>query len=104
LICIEKGLPGRDLNTDIGALVKNGLPVQIQQSLDLVRVIGNNAVHPGQIVIEENKDHIEKFFGLVNLIVDMLIVQPAKVHAMFTTLVPPGQKQQIVTRDSKPQA
>lgn len=102
LVCVEKGLPGRDLNADIGALVKNGLSVQIQQSLDLVRVVGNNAVHPGQIVIEDNKDHIEKFFGLVNLIVDMLIVQPAKVSAMFATLVPSGQQQQIASRDSKP--
>lgn len=102
LICIEKGLPGKDLNTDIGALVKSGLPAQIQQSLDLVRVVGNNAVHPGQIVIEDNKDHVEKFFGLLNLVVDMLIVQPAKVNAMFTTLVPPAQQQQIASRDGKP--
>jgi|ERR1039458_3158345 hypothetical protein len=102
MICIEKGLPGKDLNTDIGALVSNGLAVEIQQSLDLVRVIGNNAVHPGQIVIEDNKDHIEKFFGLVNLIVGVLIVQPAKVSAMFQMLVPPTQKQQIALRDGKP--
>jgi hypothetical protein len=95
-------MPGKDLNSDIGALVKNGLPVQVQQSLDLVRVAGNNAVHPGQIVIEDNKEHIEKFFGLVNLIVDLLIVQPAKVSAMYTTLVPPAQQQQIAARDGKP--
>jgi Domain of unknown function (DUF4145) len=102
LICIEKGLPGKDLNADIGKLVQGGLPVEIQQSLDLLRVVGNHAVHPGQIVIEDNREHIEKFFGLVNLIVDNLVVQPAKVNAMFTTLVPPGQQQQIAARDSKP--
>jgi len=102
MICKEKGLPAKDdLNADIGTLVKNGLPTQIQQSLDLVRVVGNNAVHPGQIVIEDNKDHIENFFGLVNLIVDVLIVQPAKVSAMFNTLVPPAQMQQIAARDGK---
>jgi Domain of unknown function (DUF4145) len=102
LICVEKGLPGKDLNADIGQLVKAGLSPQIQQSLDLVRVVGNNAVHPGQITIEDNKDQIGKFFGLVNLIVDMLIVQPARVEAMFTTLVPPAQQRQIVKRDGKP--
>jgi hypothetical protein len=102
MVCVECGLPGENLNSDIGSLVKKGLPVQIQQSLDLLRVVGNNAVHPGQIVIEDNKDHIEKFFGLVNLIVDVLIVQPAKVSAMFHMLVPPAQKQQIVVRDGKP--
>jgi hypothetical protein len=102
MICVEKGLPGKDLNKDIGALVKSGLSAQIQQSLDLVRVVGNNAVHPGQIQIDENKDKIEKFFGLANLIVDVLIVQPAKITAMFDTLVPQPQKNQIAARDAKP--
>ncbi len=102
MICVERGLPGKDLNSDIATLVRNGLPVQIQQSLDLVRVVGNNAVHPGEIQIKENKDKIETFFGLVNLIVDMLIVQPAKITAMFDTLVPQAQKKQIEVRDGKP--
>jgi len=101
MICRECGLPGKDLNSDIGTMVKNGLSAQIQQSLDLVRVVGNNAVHPGQIQIEENKERIERFFSLVNLIVDVLIVQPAKIAAMFDTLVPPAQKKQIEVRDGK---
>jgi hypothetical protein len=102
IVCVERGLPGKNLNEDIGALVANGLAVEIQQSLDLVRVVGNNAVHPGQIVIEENKENISKFFTLVNLIVDVLIVQPAKINAMFNTLVSPAQQKQIATRDGKP--
>ena len=101
IICVEHGLSGKDLNSDIGTLVKNGLSVQIQQSLDLVRVVGNHAVHPGEIQIEENKDNIEKFFALINLIVDVLIVQPAKITAMFDTLVPTAQKKQIEVRDGK---
>ncbi|MGB6742797.1 MAG: DUF4145 domain-containing protein, partial [Terracidiphilus sp.] len=102
MICKEKGLPGKDLNADIGALVGKGLAAEIQQSLDLVRVVGNHAVHPGHIVIEDNKDHIEKFFGLVNLIVDVLIVQPARVSEMFNALVPAVQQKQIAARDGKP--
>lgn len=101
MICKEKGLPGKDLNSDIGKLVKDGLSSQIQQSLDLVRVVGNNAVHPGQIQIEENNDKIEKFFSLVNLIIDVLIVQPAKISTMFDALVPSAQKKQIEVRDGK---
>ena len=102
MICKGSGLPGKNINEDIGTLVKNGLSTQIQQSLDLVRVVGNNAVHPGQIEIEENREHIEKFFGLVNLIVDVLIVQPSKVSAMFDALIPPALKQQITKRDGTP--
>ena len=101
MICVELGLPGKELNSDIGTLVKNGLSAQIQQSLDLVRVVGNNAVHPGQIQIEESKEEIEKFFGLVNLIVDVLIVQPTKITAMYDALVPSAQKKQIDVRDGK---
>jgi thiol-disulfide isomerase/thioredoxin len=101
LVCKEKGLPAENLNHDIGELVKSGLSEQIQQSLDLLRVVGNNAVHPGQIEIEENKDQIASFFGLVNLIVDVLIVQPKKINTMFSALVPSGQQKQITARDGK---
>ncbi len=46
-LTIELGESGKDLDKDIGNLVKQGLPERIQQALDGVRVIGNNAVHPG---------------------------------------------------------
>ena len=49
-----------------------------------------------------SKEKIEKFFSLVNLIVDVLIVQPAKVAAMYDALVPAAQKKQIEVRDGKP--
>lgn len=57
-LCIQKlckhlGEPGKNINTDIAALVKNGLNAKIQKSLDVVRVIGNEAVHPGQLDIRD---------------------------------------------------
>ena len=48
-LCIYLGEKGENLNTDIGNLVKNGLPDRVQKALDSVRVIGNYAVHPGTI-------------------------------------------------------
>lgn len=45
-LCIQLGEKGKDLNTDIGNLVKKGLLVRVQQSLDALRVIGNEAVIP----------------------------------------------------------
>ena len=101
LICKQKGLPGVKLNDEIGDLVKNhGLSPQIQQSLDLVRVVGNNAVHPGQIEIEDNVENIRQFFGLVNMAVDSLIVQPARVQAMYDAMVPQTAKEGIQRRDN----
>jgi hypothetical protein len=43
------GESGKNLNTDIGNLVKEGLSVDIQQALDSLRVIGNESVHPGEL-------------------------------------------------------
>ena len=45
-LCKELGQAGKNINDDIGALVKDGLDVRVQQALDAVRVIGNSAVHP----------------------------------------------------------
>lgn len=55
-LCKELGEPGKNLNNDIGALVRKGLPAQVQQALDAVRVIGNDAVHPGQIDVSDNPE------------------------------------------------
>jgi uncharacterized protein DUF4145 len=59
-LCIQKLMvelneTGRDLNQDIGNLVKKGLDPRIQKALDVVRVIGNNAVHPGQMDLTDDK-------------------------------------------------
>lgn len=48
-ICIALGCEGQNLNSDIGLLVAKGLDVRVQQALDVVRVVGNNAVHPGEL-------------------------------------------------------
>ena len=95
---MQLGEKGKDLNTDIGNLVKKGLPVQIQQALDIVRVIGNNAVHPGQIDLKDNQDTATILFQLVNRIVDDRITQPRLTQALFDNL-PQSAKGQIQKRD-----
>src|SRR5262249_11285491 len=87
-LCIQKLMPvlgekGKDLNEDIASLVRKGLEAQIQQALDIVRVTGNHAVHPGQIDLEDNKATAIALFELVNLIVERCIATPQRIEAMF---------------------
>lgn len=94
---------GRDLNAQIGNLVTRGLLPTVQQSLDAVRVIGNNAVHPGQINIGDDQDIALSLFSLLNVIVEQMITVPNTVQSIFEDL-PESSRQQIERRDTARQA
>jgi hypothetical protein len=96
------GLKGKNINDDIGELVKRGLDGRIQQALDVVRVVGNNAVHPGQIDLQDDKATAIKLFGLVNLIVEAMIATPKHIEKMYGEL-PPSALEAIKKRDDKKQ-
>lgn len=97
-LCIHLGQPGKDLNADIGALVGKGLSPKIQKSLDVVRVIGNESVHPGTIDLRDTPETALQIAELVNLIVDAEITQPKLVDELYARL-PKGKKDQISKRD-----
>lgn len=64
-LCIELGQPGKNINDDIKALVEAGLSQRVQMALDALRVIGNNAVHPGQIDLWDDRATAESLFRLL---------------------------------------
>lgn len=96
-LCVELGEKGKNINDDIGELVKKGLPVEIQQALDIVRVVGNNAVHPGELDLEDNSTNTGYLF---NIIVDNRIVQPKKINDFYSSL-PQGTLDRINIRDKQ---
>lgn len=98
-LCKHIGGSGKNIDDDIATFVKAGLPVRIQQSLDIVRVVGNNAVHPGQIDLTDDHEAAEKLFGLVNLIVQDRISSPKAVEQMYGSL-PENSRKAIDKRDS----
>ena len=98
-LCTHLGEKGKNINEDIAALVKKGLPPQIQQALDIVRVVGNNAVHPGQIDLNDNPQIANQLFGLVNLIAEVMITQPKHVQNLYTNIVPEELRDAIKKRD-----
>lgn len=79
-LMVELGQNGKDLNKDIAALVKAGLPSQIQRMLDYCRVILNNAVHPGEIDVNDSPEIAEKLFSFINLIVEDRITRPKEIE------------------------
>ncbi|MDF2369649.1 MAG: DUF4145 domain-containing protein [Rhizobiaceae bacterium] len=98
LLCIQLGEKGKNINTDIKSLVAKGLPIEIQQALDVVRVIGNNAVHPGAIVVDDEADTVTALFWLVNAIAERMITEPKKIADLHEKL-PETVRAAIAARD-----
>ena len=88
------------INEMIGALVTRGLSPLIQRALDVVRVVGNEAVHPGKLDLRDDEASAVQLFGLVNLIAEAMITQPKHVMALYGTL-PPDKIAGIEQRDAK---
>jgi len=97
-LMLQLGEKGKDLNTDIGNLVKKGLPVKVQQSLDALRVIGAQAVHPGELDLRDDQTTAEQLFKLVNFIAEKMITEPKEIEVIYGK-IPEGKKQQIEKRD-----
>jgi hypothetical protein len=104
-LCLQMLMPhlgeqGKDINKDIASLVSKGLNPQIQKSLDILRVIGNEAVHPGEIDLNDNKDIALALFQIINSIVDQMISHPKAVKDLYSSL-PAGKIEGIQKRDQK---
>ncbi|APZ96640.1 hypothetical protein Fuma_06313 [Fuerstiella marisgermanici] len=85
VLCTELGESGKNINADIASLVGKGLPEVVQQSLDIVRVTGNEAVHPGQIDTDD-PEVVGSLFELTNVIVEYMIAMPKRVSGLYSTL------------------
>jgi hypothetical protein len=85
-LCKELGESGKNIDNDIASLVAKGLDPLVQQALDVVRVIGNEAVHPGEIDLDDNRETALQLFNLVNLICNQMISQPKQVKALYDKL------------------
>ncbi|TYL88137.1 DUF4145 domain-containing protein [Bradyrhizobium rifense] len=99
-LMIDLGEKGKNINDDIKALVRKGLDTEIQQALDIVRVIGNNAVHPGQVDLKDDRATATTLLSLVNLVVERRIASQKRIEEMFNNL-PPSVRDAISKRDGK---
>lgn len=102
-LCIQKLMPhiggkGKNINDDIKALVAQGLPVLVQRALDYCRVVGNNAVHPGEIDIQDTPEIAQNLFRMINFIVEDRITRPKEIETLYN-LLPEDSRNAIEKRD-----
>lgn len=95
----QVGKSGKNINSDIKSLVAEGMSPKIQQALDLLRVIGNNAVHPGQINLDDNAEIAQNLFGILNFIAEELITKPKELENLYADLIPSDTQDHIKQRD-----
>ena len=100
-LCKHLGEKGKSINDDIANLVSKGLPVRIQQALDIVRVVGNESVHPGVLDIDDDRDTVLKLFHLINMVAEVMITQPHQIEQLYTDIVPESRRKAIEDRDNK---
>jgi len=99
-LLLKLGGKGKNIDDDIGALVAKGLPAQVRDALDICRVVGNNAVHPGEINLEDDPELVAQLFELINFIVAQTIERERNLAAMLAKL-PQGAISAIARRDEK---
>lgn len=104
-LAIQKLMPvlgekGDNVNNDIKALVGKGLPVQVQMAFDYCRVVGNNAVHPGEIDLDDTPEVAQNLFEMLNFIIEDRITRPNHIKALYQQL-PEVSRVAIEKRDGK---
>jgi hypothetical protein len=98
-LCKFLDKPGKNIDEDIASLVKDGLDVRVQKALDIVRVVGNEAVHPGQMDLKDDRETAAKLFALVNRITYDTITHPKELEKLYTEL-PETKLRAIERRDA----
>ena len=99
-LCAHLGEKGKNIDDDIASLVKKGLDPLVQQSLDIVRVVGNEAVHPGALDLRDDQAVASRLFDLVNIIGQQMISHPKSIKAMYEKL-PEEKRKAIDARNDK---
>lgn len=99
-ICNEQEVEGKDLNEKIGNLVKIGSDPEITHNLDVIRVMGNQAVHPSDTSLDDDAETTSKLFKLINLISLWAYTNKKMSDELFGDLSD-GQKEAIKKRDEK---
>ncbi len=86
----QLGEKGDNIYEDIKNLTEQKvLDPKLHKVLESVRIIGNNAVHPGKIDFDDTVHTTLNLFKWINLVANDLITQPKQIDEVFENL--PGK-------------
>ncbi|MFP3766292.1 hypothetical protein [Prevotella intermedia] len=104
---VYPNIVAEEVNPDLPESVKqlyNEAGLIYNQSLraaDLVRVVGNNAVHPGKIAFDvDDITTAKSLMRLINMIGQIMITDPKDIDNMYSQL-PESTQKSIERRDGK---
>lgn len=97
-LCNELGETKNSLDENIASLAKKGLSNDIIKQLDILRVIGNKAVHPGHIDLNvDNPIVAYQLMKVLNNIVQRLITEKKQIDFLYDK-IPEGIRDKIEKR------
>lgn len=95
-LCLQKLMPyiggeGKTINEGVRKLIADGeLPNSILKSLEIVRIVGNESVHPGTIDLNDQPQIALQLAKLINLIIQSTITQKREIDELYA--MTPEQK------------
>jgi len=96
-LCVQLGESGNKIDVDIQSLVNKGMDPHLQQAFDAVRVIGNEAVHPGELDLRDDRETAITLIDLINIVAQELITNKKTIAAKYARL-PAGKLAGIEAR------
>jgi hypothetical protein len=100
-ILVDELEPGSGtLNAKVGNLVRRGLPEQVQQAMDTLRVFGNEAgAHVGEIDLSDDRETVDALFQILNMVVEDVITRRQQLDALYSR-IPESKREGIARRDA----
>lgn len=91
-----------NLNAAIGKALRGGVPETVQQSMDILRIGGNGALHPGELRLDDDPATLDVLFGLLSYVVQETVVRRAAIAELYNR-IPEEKRAQIDARNARAQ-
>jgi hypothetical protein len=92
------GMKGKNLDEDIRELCCQGISKELQEALDVVRVIGNESVHPGELDMRDDFKTALLLFDTLNWVVESTISPRKRTKDLLQNKIPKSKLANIENR------